>query len=97
MYKNGGTRLILAATLALAVGACAGGSGPRSQGGGADAAALPAAERLDADLVMVPVARDGRGCVQYRLQSDRRPRLEALFYRTRAGDFSTIEAEAACS
>ena len=46
---------------------------------------------------MQPVGRDARGCVQYRMQSKRRPALEALFYRTRAGDFSTIEEEAACT
>lgn len=58
---------------------------------------LPAAEKLDKDLVMAPFARDARGCVMYRMQSKNRPGLNAVFYRTRAGDFSTIEEEAACT
>ena len=58
---------------------------------------LPAAERLGDDLVMVPVARDGRGCVQYQMIAEREQPLSAVFYRTYAGDFSTIEEEAACT
>lgn len=99
MRRESSARLIsyIALAGALALAACT-----TSGGGGAAvrtnaSTPLPAAERLDSGLMMVPVARDGRGCVQYRLESERRPRLDALFYRTRAGDFSTIEAEAACT
>lgn len=58
---------------------------------------LPAAETLAQGLKMVPVARDARGCVQYRMQSATRPSLAKMFYRTNGGDFSTIEEEAACT
>ena len=61
------------------------------------ARALPAAERLGDDLVMAPVSRDARGCVQYRMMTERRSAPTALFYRTNAGDFSTIEEEASCT
>ena len=100
MRRESSARLIpyIAVAGALALAACTtnGGGGPAAVRTNASTP-LPAAERLDAGLMMVPVARDGRGCVQYRLESERRPRLDALFYRTRAGDFSTIEAEAACT
>jgi len=110
MREDGGARLTpksrpmwvrtgLAGLLALALSGCAGAQAGRTAGADRNdgARALPAAEQLADDLYMVPIARDGRGCVQYRMQSDRRPRLQALFYRTQAGDFSTIEAEAACT
>jgi len=110
MREDGGARLTpksrriwagtgLAGLLALALSGCAGGQAGRtaSVDRSESPRALPAAEQLADDLYMVPIARDGRGCVQYRMQSDRRPRLQALFYRTGAGDFSTIEAEAACT
>jgi hypothetical protein len=60
-------------------------------------APLPGAESLAPNLLMTPVARDGQGCVEYRMQSDSLPNLEAVFYRTNAGDFSTIQEEAACT
>lgn len=59
--------------------------------------ALPAAIRLAKDLVMAPVGYDRRGCVIYQMESQSRPALQSAFYRTRAGDFSTIEEEAACT
>ena len=61
------------------------------------ASPLPGAENLAPDLLMIPVARDGQGCVEYRMQSKSRPNLDAVFYRTNAGDFSTIQEEAACT
>ena len=101
MRGDGRTGLIFAlvASAAIALGGCAGAASSSRTAHTAPAAAqpLPAAEKLGQDLLMVPVARDGRGCVQYRMQSARRPRIEAVFYRTHAGDFSTIEAEAACT
>lgn len=60
-------------------------------------ASLPAREELARDLVMVPISWDARGCVQYRMESAARPALRSIFYRTRAGDFSTIKEEAACT
>jgi len=82
--------------MALCLGACA------STGGAGTSAAetqrpLPASVQLDHDLLMEPIARDARGCVQYRMRSARRPSITALFYRTHAGDFSTIAEEAACT
>jgi hypothetical protein len=61
------------------------------------ARALPATERLAKDLVMAPIGHDQRGCVIYQLESQSRPALRSAFYRTQAGDFSTIEEEAACT
>ncbi len=88
--------------LALLVAGCAGdGAAPKAaRDSGAEsrmASSLPSAEQLGQDLLMVPVARDGRGCVQYRMESENRPRVQAVFYRTHAGDFSTIRGEAACT
>jgi len=83
--------------LAALLAGCAAGGGAPTNAPAARFGPLPAAETLDPDLVMVPVARDAAGCVQYRLRSDRRPTVEAVFYRTRFGDFSTIRAEAACT
>ena len=59
--------------------------------------ALPASEQLASDLVMAPIGRDQRGCVVYQLESQSRPAMQSVFYRTRGGDFSTIEEEAACT
>jgi hypothetical protein len=46
---------------------------------------------------MAPIGRDQRGCVVYQLEFQSRPAMQSVFYRTRAGDFSTIEEEAACT
>ena len=96
MPGDSGARLTttIAVGLALLAAGCATSDGLSTT---SNAQSLPAAVTLGQDLHMVPVARDGRGCVQYRVQSQSRPRIEAVFYRTRAGDFSTIEAEAACT
>jgi hypothetical protein len=59
--------------------------------------ALPASEQLASDLVMAPIGRDQRGCVVYKLESQSRPAIQSVFYRTHGGDFSTIEEEAACT
>ncbi len=59
--------------------------------------ALPASEKLASDLVMAPIGRDQRGCVVYKLESQSRPAIQSVFYRTPGGDFSTIEEEAACT
>ena len=56
-----------------------------------------AAEEIGDDLWMVPVARDDRGCVQYRLHSNSRQTLHAVFYRTPLGAYSTNRAEAVCN
>ena len=93
-------RLTLLLALAATLAACAGAGGSGDQSAPSEARAvgpLPAAETLDADLVMAPIGRDARGCVQYRMQSTRRPAVQAVFYRTAAGDFSTIKEEAACT
>mgnify|MGYP003700712391 CR=1 FL=1 len=98
MRRDGETRILLAIALGASLAGCASGSAPVPSDIPAGAAgALPAAEVLDTDLWMIPVARDTRGCVQYRMHSESRPSLAAVFYRTRAGDFSTIEEEAACT
>ncbi len=100
MRRAGGASLVL---ILLNLAACGGGSdgsayrAPPPRAPAPVHGALPAAVSLDNDLHMVPVARDGRGCVQYRMSSPSRPELDALFYRTEAGDFSTIEEEAACT
>ena len=86
----------LAALLAGCAGVGSGGSAPAA-GPAATFGPLPTAETLAADLVMAPVARDAGGCVQYRMQSNKRPTVDAFFYRTRFGDFSTIRKEAACT
>ena len=96
------TGLTLLATIALAgCAAGSGGSGSNATSNGAQEARfggpLPAAETLGDDLIMRPIGRDARGCVEYEMQSKRRPALNAVFYRTRAGDFSTIKEEAACT
>lgn len=94
--------LALAAAVALTLGACAGGGDGNAPSTAVQSAPqptgpLPESVSLAQDLKMVPIARDRRGCVLYRMQSERRPNLDALFYRTQAGDFSTIEEEAACT
>lgn len=54
-------------------------------------------EQIGDDLWMIPVARDSSGCLQYRLHSDNRATLQAIFYRTPIGAYSTNRAEAGCS
>ena len=95
-------RIGLVASAALLLPACGSSDAPQ-----ADAArevprpapqrALPASEQLASDLVMVPIGRDQRGCVVYQLESQSRPAMQSVFYRTRGGDFSTIEEEATCT
>lgn len=93
---QGLTAICLAALLA---GCASGGSGIATpvEASASASGPLPTAETLAADLVMAPVARDASGCVQYRMRSDNRPTVDAFFYRTRYGDFSTIREEAACT
>lgn len=90
---------VIGFALLLAGCASGGGSGGATSGeaSGSRSGPLPVAETLAADLVMAPVARDAGGCVQYRMRSDNRPTVDAFFYRTRYGDFSTIREEAACT
>ncbi len=59
--------------------------------------ALPASVQLASDFMMAPIGRDQRGCVVYQLEFQSRPAMQSVFYRTRGGDFSTIEEEAACT
>ena len=59
--------------------------------------ALPASVQLASDTIMAPIGRDQRGCVVYQLEFQSRPAMQSVFYRTRGGDFSTIEEEAACT
>lgn len=97
MVFHGSQRLAIVG-LAAMLAACAGGGGAgRTATSSATQRALPAAETLDSDLVMTPVGRDARGCVQYQMRSIKRPSVDAVFYRTRYGDFSTISEEAACT
>lgn len=90
---------LAALAVAALLAGCASGGGTSSAVSDSPSAPrpLPTAETLDADLVMAPVGRDARGCVQYRMRSQKRPAVDAVFYRTRFGDFSTIREEAACT
>jgi hypothetical protein len=105
MHRDGGERLAFTIAIGLLLAGCASDAPPTGsrqaqefrQDRQLQMQPLPAAEFLSQDLRMVPVARDGRGCVQYRLESEARPGLNALFYRTVAGDFSTIKEEASCT
>lgn len=85
---------VLAAILGL-LSAC--GGPPTPDPGRPAARPLPGAEeQIGDDLWMVPVARDAGGCVQYRLHSSNRATLQAVFYRTPLGAYSTNRAEAGC-
>lgn len=97
MRFQGGPGIGLAAALALAACTASGDPQPTRFSPATAAGPLPHAEQIGEDLVMAPVGRDPRGCVQYQVRSNTRPTLQAVFYRTRAGDFSTIKEEAACS
>lgn len=58
---------------------------------------LPVSEQLAVGLVMAPFGWDPDGCVQYQLETPSQPQLKSVFYRTQAGDFSTLREEAACT
>jgi len=92
----------LIASAAVLLKACGSSDGPlplaaREVPWPAPQRAPPASVQLASDLVMAPIGRDQRGCVVYQLEFQSRPAMQSVFYRTRAGDFSTIEEEAACT
>ena len=84
-------RPVTAAALMLAASACA---GPATDPPGAPAE--PKIERLGQFLYMVPVARDERGCVVYRVESPFRRFDRALYWRAGEGDFTTDPTAATC-
>lgn len=84
-------RPVTAAGLVLALAACA---APATEPPGAPAE--PKIERLGQFLYMVPVARDERGCVVYRVESPLRLFDRSLYWRAGEGDFTTDPAAAEC-
>jgi hypothetical protein len=92
--------------LALVAGIALQGCG--AQGSGAatisgDAADQPAAElpsgavRIGEDLYQVPIGEDDHGCPRYRLYSPTRLVALVIYYRDRAGRFTTDRQQAACA
>lgn len=84
-------RPVTTTVLMLALAAC---TAPATEPPGAPAE--PKIERLGQFLYMVPVARDKRGCVVYRVESPFRRFDNALYWRAGEGDFSTDPASAKC-
>jgi hypothetical protein len=52
--------------------------------------------RVGDDITMTPNGRDGTGCQRYSMSSRGFGPLQAVFYRTAKGDFTTDRNEAAC-
>lgn len=84
-------RPVATAGLMLALAAC---GTPAAEPPGAPAE--PKIERLGQFLYMVPVARDERGCVVYRVESPFRRFDRALYWRAGEGDFTTDPTAATC-
>ena len=85
-------RPIAAAALVAGLAACA---APGTETPGAPE--KPAIERLGEYLYMVPVARDERGCVVYRVESPLRRFDRALYWRLGEGNFTTNPTAAECA
>ncbi len=57
----------------------------------------PKIERLSDTLLMVPVARDKRGCVLYRVTSPYRRGDTAIYWRVGEGHFTTDPTAVRCA
>ena len=84
-------RAVTAAAIMLALAGCSG-LGYEAPGAPAD----PQIERLGQYLYMVPVARDRRGCVVYRVESPLRQTDRAFYWRVGKGNFTTDPMAARC-
>ena len=61
------------------------------------APAQPRIERLSDNLFMVPVARDDRGCVMYRMRTRRSWSERTFYWRVGPGHYSNNPQAARCA
>ena len=57
----------------------------------------PGAIRMGRELYQVPIGADDDGCMRYRLYSPTRLVAQVIYYRDRAGRFTTDRQQADCS
>jgi hypothetical protein len=89
--KRAGLKISALLSVSL-LAACVGGGGEAP-----GALAEPKIERLSERLFMVPVARDNRGCVLYRVRSPKRQEDRSIYWRVAPGHFSTDPESARCA
>jgi hypothetical protein len=72
-------------------------SRPESGADLAQAGAPPGAVRIGDQLYQMPIGADDDGCPRYRLYSPTRLVAQVIYYRDRAGGFTTDRRQAACA
>jgi len=97
--------ILAGAACAILLGACSSADIPwadvdtRPQAGMPEAALRPIsaeAVRLGDDLLMVPNTPDADGCDTWRMASQSKATLKAVFFRDAEGNFTTDRRRAAC-
>jgi hypothetical protein len=92
--------------LALMVSLALQGCGAQAPGAGSTAGGIageaageipPGAIPIGGDLYQVPIGADDAGCPRYRLYSPTRLVAQVIYYRDRAGGFTTDRQQAACA